>query len=366
MEMINTVKHEGYIIGSNFDREEVYIQAFSPVKGKYALVIADIRTGEVKKEMPLTKGGFEGPTDFYNPSYMQFVNGNYLLVDQFHKIMVYDEQLNYRYTNMFYKLRYFIDFFPMENQIGFVIGEHFPGLKLNTNYIQLFKMSGNRKPNHKKDLYVFQFKSLSFESRQSKKFVFTSGIWPSGNGFEKDGNVYYANFDEQRYLVYNIGEDKTIAFALNYLKPKTFSLEAAKKINFYHSSGLGERAIRRSGKRYKVVLYPKPMYHFGIHDVGDKKIGIIGDLDIDNFQFRLDILDTVSGAYLESIRLPFGVGFKESISTGARGLHHIYFDMDKGYYLWNNSEGEDLIDYARITRFKILRKTENQGPNKDQ
>ncbi len=364
IEIINTFKYEGFVIGSDFKREEVYIQALSAVKGKYSVVIADIRTGEVKKEMHLKQGGFDGPNKFYSPSYMQYVKGNYLIVDQFHKIMVYDEDLNYRCTNMFFMLRFFIDFFPMENKIGFVIGKNICGLKSTANVIYLYSMDGNRKPEHEKALHAFIFPALEIKSRQSEKYKYTAGIWPSGNGFEKDGKVYYANYDEQQYYVHNIGEAKSYTFALHYLKPKTFSVEESTKMKFYHSSGVNERAIRRIGKRYKVELYPKPMYQFGIYDMGKKKIGIIGDLDIDGFQFRLDILDAESGAYLESIRLPFGETFARNVSSNANGQVPTYINVDKGYYLWNNAEGEDLIDYARITWFKIVREDGSQPPGK--
>jgi hypothetical protein len=366
IEITHTFKHEGFVIGSDFQREEVYIQAISAAKGKYSLVIADIPTGEVKKEMQLRKGGFGSPIEFYSPSYMQYVKGNYLIVDQFHKIMVYDEDLNYRYTNMFHMLRFFIDFFPMEDKISFVIGKNLCGIKDTANVIYLYSMEENRKPEHEKDLHAFIFPALEIKSRQSEKYEYTAGIWPSGNGFEKDGMVYYANYDEQQYYVHNIAEAKTVVFALHYLKPKTFSTEESTKIEFYHSTGVSERAIRRIGKRYKVDLYPKPMYQFGIFDVGEKKIGIIGDLDADGFQFRLDILDAVSGAYLESIRLPFGDSLAYNISDSANGQVPTYINVDKGYYLWGKSEGEELIDYARITWFKIVREDGSQPSGQEE
>jgi hypothetical protein len=56
---------------------------------------------------------------------------------------------------------------------------------------------------------------------------------------------------------------------------------------------------------------------------------------------------------LESIRLPFGDALMQEVSTSARGMNPTYINVDKGYYLWNNAEGEDSIDYARITTFKI-------------
>ncbi len=110
VEIVGTVKHEGFVIGADFERAEIYIKALSPLKKKFALVIVDIPTGNVKKEIDLAQGDFQSPKEFYNPAYMQFVKDRYIIVDQFHKIMVYDEQLNYLYTNMFNRLRYSLIF----------------------------------------------------------------------------------------------------------------------------------------------------------------------------------------------------------------------------------------------------------------
>ena len=361
--VVSTVKYEGFIIGADFDREEVYIQAYSQLDRNYALLIVSILTGEVKKEMKLVKGGFDGPTDFYNPSYMQFVNGYYIIVDQYHKIMVYDEKLNYLYTNMFYVLRYFIDFFPMDKKFGFVIGETFNGLEFNMNFIRLFCMQINKKPTHIRDLYAFKFNSLGLKNRKSREYSFKGSIWPSGRGFEKDGKIYFANYNEKNYYVFDLKTTEMTSFYLDYIKPKIFSQKDVEKLAYLYSDGSLERILKKSGKKRAVEHYPDPIYHFGVFDVGKKKIGIIGDLDINNFTFRLDILDAVSGTYLMSIRLPFGDGLLQSISTSARGLHPLYFDIDKGYYLWNNAEGEDLIDKTQITRFRILGE-ENRNPAK--
>ena len=112
--------------------------------------------------------------------------------------------------------------------------------------------------------------------------------------------------------------------------------------------------MKQTGKKYILETYPRPLYHFGILDIGKNKIGIIGDLDIENSKFRLDVLIANTGKYLESINLPFGDGFTQNISTSARGFHHIFVNIDRGYYLWNNVEGEDFDDYAKIMYFKLV------------
>jgi len=261
-------------------------------------------------------------------------------------------------------IRFFIDFFPLEDKIGFVIGRHIFGLEATGHAIYLYSMDGNRKPEHYRDLHGFVFPSLRRKNRQSKKHEYLAGLWPSGNGFVKDGRVYYANYDEQQYHVHNIAEAKSYIYALHYLKPKEFTVEESTKLKFYHSTGIDERAFKSIGKTIKIALYPKPLYQFRIFDVGESKIGVIGDLDIDNFQFRLDILDAVSGAYLESIRLPFGETYARNVSNNANGQVPTYINVDKGYYLWNNAEGEDLISYARISWFKNVKEDGSEAAGK--
>jgi hypothetical protein len=353
IEIIDTVKYEGFITGADFNRDEIYIQSISKLKGKYSVIIADIRSGKIKKEIQLNVGAFESPTEFYNPSHMQFLGGNYIIVDQYHKIFVYTEELKHLYTSMFYKLRYFIDFYSYENQNYFVIGAQLNYLRIEKNEIRIFRFPEKSRPVPESDLHVFNNPSLSIKNRQSRKLIHDGPFWPSGRGFHKNGSIYYANHDEKRYFRHDIKENKTVTVVLDYLKPKRFSQETAEKFLHFHSDGTLERISKRTGKRFVAALYPKPFYQFGIYDVGEGKIGVIGDLDTDNFEFRLDVLDTVSGKYLESIRLPFGDGLRINISDGARGVQPTYINVDKGYYLWNDAEGEDLIDYARITTFKI-------------
>jgi len=361
IEFIDTVKYEGFIIGADFNRDEVYIQTVSAGKGKYAISIVDIPSKKLKREMQLKTGGFESPTGFYNPSHMQFLDGNYIIVDQFHKILVFDEQLNHLYTNMFYQLRYFLDFYMYENQKFFVIGAKKNMFKFYRNNIRIYRLRKNSRPVHKKDLHVFSNKSLQPQDLQNQKFMHKGEFWPSGKGFHKNGKIYYANYDEKQYFRYDIRENKSVSFDLDYLKPKKFSQETADRFLFYHSNGWQDRIFRRDGIRVVAVPYSEPLYQFGIFDVGANKIGIIGDLDIEteDLKFRLDVLDADSGKYLESVRFPFGDGILQNIGDGARGMQPTFINMDKGYYLWNNAVGEDVIDYVHITTFKI--KPDNTG-----
>lgn len=357
VEMRHTVKFEGYIMGADLNRNEIYIQGVPKLKRMHNILIADIQTGKIKKEKPVPMGTLQSPAGFFNPSYMQYLEGRYFIIDQFHKILVYDEQLNYLYTNMFAMHRFIVDFYSEGGKTFFVMGCKRYGGKLMQNNVGLFHFTENKKPSHFKWIHCFTFKSLQTKNRQNRKLNYMGSPWPSGTGFERNGKIYYANYDEKKYYMYDLGEDQEYAFELGYLKPKTYSLEDSNRLEFLHSNGWEKDIFKRSGIRYIAEPYPEPLYQFGVYDVGKGKIGIIGDIDIekDIFEFRLDVLDAATGKYLESIRLPFGVYFRETITDGARGVHYTYIDVDKGIYLWNNAEGEELIDYTNITSLKILR-----------
>ncbi len=350
VEILSEVKFEGFFSGANFERNEAYIQYISQTKGKFSLLIVDIPEGKIKIEKPLSKGAQESPTDFFNPAFMQYLDHRYIVIDQYQKIVFYNDRFEYLYTDMFHKHRYFIDFFMNKGEMFLVIGEKKYFGYFNSNDIRIFKVPENQRPMHVKDLHVFKILSLSYKERENRQYMYGGSIWPSGQGFEKDGKIYYANNDEKVYYVYDIATNRKTIFTLDYLKPKKYSEEDARRVEFYHSNGWEKRIHRK----FLVEVHPEPLYHFGIYDIGRNKIGIIGDLDPENFTFRLDVLEAVTGKYLESIRLPFGDGFTQNITTSARGMTPTFINIDGGYYLWNNAEGEDLIDYARITHFKIL------------
>lgn len=363
VEFGRTFKYEGFITGANIERDEVYVQGFSKLERKHIVFVVDILTGQVKKKKLLPYGSHESPTEFFNPSYMQFVGGRYLIIDQYDKIMAYDEQLNYLYTNVFWMHRLFIDFFEKNGETFFVIGEKKYGLKLKQNDIHLFRFRENNRPVNLEDLHTFTFKSLSYKDRQNRKISYNGAPWPSGTGFEKDGKIYFANYDEYQYYLYDINKKEKVVYKLAYLKAKTFSPEDAYKLEFHNSNGWEKRMFERRRVRNVAEPYPEPLYHFGIYDVGKGKIGVIGDIDLDKepFEFRLDILDAAAGNYLESIRLPFGDGFEQCITDSARGMHYIFIDVDRCIYIWNNSEGKDFINYTRITSFKTVQEPQKQN-----
>lgn len=93
VEIIGTKEIEGYPIGFDLKRGEVYIKSALKTSRKFLIKIVNIDNGEIKKRFEVDAGNFRSPTEFYNPSHMQYVNGSFYLVDQFEKFVSFDEDL---------------------------------------------------------------------------------------------------------------------------------------------------------------------------------------------------------------------------------------------------------------------------------
>jgi hypothetical protein len=356
---------EGFPLGTDFDRGEVYVDYLLKTR-KYLVKIANIETGKLAKTMELEYGPMESPTKVYNPNYMQYLNHRYVIIDQYEKILVFDEQLKYLFTNMFNVHRYFIDFYIKDNQTFLVIGEIFYGMKNRKNTIKIFQFYDNKRPEFVKKLACFSNKSLSIKNRQSKKYSYKGFFWPSGRGFEKNGKIYYSSGIENKYYSHDLGTGETRVIDLSYLKHREFSNTDATKLGLYTSNGWEEIFFRKTGKKVIYEAYPEPLYHFGIYDVGHNKVGVVGDIELETYKFRLDIIDISTDKYIESIWLPSGAGFIDNISTSSRGVMQIYINVDKGIYVWHDEVGEDFIDSVMITKFKIKRKTEPGSREKNE
>ena len=122
VEIIETKKIEGYPIGSDLSRGEIYIVTALKASRKFLIKIVNIYNGEIKRRFEINAGDFRSPTDFYNPSHIQYVNGSFYVVDQYEKFVVFDENLKYSYSGMFHAVRKFVDIFHWNNNIYFLIG----------------------------------------------------------------------------------------------------------------------------------------------------------------------------------------------------------------------------------------------------
>jgi hypothetical protein len=68
--------------------------------------------------------------------------------------------------------------------------------------------------------------------------------------------------------------------------------------------------------------------------------------------FRLDIFNAATLDYIESILLPCGTSFLQSLERGP-ALFPIFIDYDKKTYIWGDWEGEKpdfLVKYSRFER----------------
>ncbi|MDQ1349933.1 MAG: hypothetical protein QG657_234 [Acidobacteriota bacterium] len=352
VEIIDTTVEDGYPCGVSFEKGEVYVHATLPVDRKYEIKIIDIDSKKTKRSVYLPMGDFQAPGSFFNPSYIEYLNHRYYIIDQFHKIIAYNENFEYLYTSMFQELRRSMDFFSQNNQLFFLIGTMMPARKVTLTRVELYRLEDNKRPEHVRRLDESLFYLSTFKDYENRKFRHVGALWAGVRVFAKDGNLFYAKNTEDRIYRQDVLTGKTDAIGLSFLRPKTFSDKQANTFRYSHSSGWQEDFFKKDGIRIVYEAYPEPLFHFGLYDVGVNKIGIIGDLDIVQLTFRLDIIDSGKMEYIESIRLPFGSGLMENIASNARGLLQTYIDIDKGVYVWF-SEGDEPENRVNITFFRI-------------
>jgi hypothetical protein len=358
IDITQTTRVREFVTGCDFSRNEVYVESEPKDRNRIVIHIIDIDTGAVKREVALSRGSSQSPTDFYNPSYMQFLDGRYYIVDQVEKIVVFDQEFNHLYTAMFRHFRHFIDFFKTDGRVFFAIGKWMPYIQYKSTHIEWHEIRENRKPVLLERIQSIDLKNWRYVYNNKGKFYHKGVLWPSTDGFVKDGSLFYTSMDRRRYDVYDLKTRKTTGIQLSYLTPKTYSKEEAARFGFYKTDGWEERFFQQQKKKIVYVPYPDPIYHFGIHDVGKNKIGIVGDVDLKEMKFRLDIIDIISHAYRESIWFPFSVGFEIKMSDNNRGFVNHYIDVDRGIYVWEDIEGEDFDYVTKITTFKIKVKDE--------
>jgi len=357
VDIISTKTFQAHPLGVDFGRKEIYFRLSSFYDDPHTIGIVDIQTGEIIRSFNVRKGGFETPGDFYNPTYMRFLDNRYFVVDWFFKILAFDNNLTYLYTTMFRdsKLRYFFDFYEKNGEQFFVIGEKKSRPKESICSVEIYKMIEKRNLELHKKILEIRHKSL-FYTWPSKRTLFGQ-LWSSSWGFEKDGKIYFANSAERKYYVYDLNQRNLESVQLNYLKGKKFADDDARRIRYeiFKSGDYFEDLERKYNKEYVDIAYPEELYYFGFYDVGENKLGIAGDLDLEGMSFRLDIIKVDSREYLESLCLPVGGGFFRHLSSGDRGLYLTQVNVDKGIYVWIYDDSEDdLFPFVKLNRFKII------------
>ncbi len=353
IEIIKTKTFEGLFLGGDFDRNEIFIQLTLYPDRNLSIGIIDIETENLKKTFSLRKGGLQSPSDLYNPTYMQFLDNRYYLVDWFDKILVFDYELTYLYTNMFHIARYFIDFYTENGKPFFVIGKRSAGAEINKCFIEIFKMNERKKQGFKRKIGESFHKSLYYTWKSDEKRPQDGVLWSSDWGFEKEGKIYFANGGERQYFVYDLNNESLAAINLDYLQGKKYSDDEARIVGYYKSDGWEERFYAEFNQKILYKALPDKIYYFGFYDVGENKIGIAGDLDLKRMKFRLDIFNANSREYLESIWLPIGHGFFRHLYSDALDFFNERINVDKGIYIWLDLEGEDLEFTTKLTRFRI-------------
>lgn len=339
----------GYLAGKDCIRSELYVKEDVPRERKYLIKIIDMASGKEKKSIPLQAGDVQSPNEFSTPGYIQFIHDNYIVFDLHDKVVFFDENFNFLFAGMIHRVRRFVDFFQHKGDTHFVLGYaiHMPKQKEYLVRVELYRVKRNNRPqllNTLGELHNPEVYHLN-----GRKYYHVGYFFPTSWGFEKDGCIFYSNTGEKRFFRYDMNTGKETCFQPAYLKPKKYSLQEASKLGNYKDPQWPKQMRRQ-------VVYisnPEDVYYFGLYDVGKDKIGIVGDLNLDTLSFRLDILDSRNGNYIESVWLPFGVSFIRSISTESNGFYQDCVDVDRGIYIWLDVEGEDREETVKLTRFRL-------------
>lgn len=356
VEIIETKTIEGFPLGTNFERGETYVDSTIRPPRKFLVKIVDIGSGETKKSIELTAGDFQSPVEYFSPVHVEYIDNRSYIVDQFEKIVAYDENFNHLYSSMFHQLRFFIDFYKYNGQVYFVMGTKKIMHKVSSE-IRLYRLNENQKPLMQKSLnHDFSVPALQAVFAEDEKSLNRGFFWPSPHGFEKDGKIYYARNDQQKYHVYDLNTGKTDAFELPYLKPKRFKDSDAHKIGYYKTNGWEELHFKKYNSKVIYKAYPGDIFHFGLYDAGTDAIGVATGIDLDEMTFRMDIIDTKTAIYKKSICFPMSTGFIQSLSASYRGFTKDCFYVEKGFYICHDTVGEDSVDMVKIIKFELKAK----------
>lgn len=356
MEIVNRQKIEKTygMIGYNPRLNELYLLLL-PEDGAHVIGIFDTSAGKMKKKIPLRSGAFQSPTDCYNPRYVQFLNDRYYLVDQWNKILVFDNDFNHLYSSMFHHFRYFMNFFTHQDRTCFFFGkmkysgdEKYIGCRYG-----MYELPERKKPKHIETLHESQMYKNVFHrnTKYEKNNDYKGQLFPHHYGFAKNGKLYWSDVTKKQYFVHDLEKQETSRVPLLYLKKKQFTKKDAVKAGSYMNSFFEKRALKKYGKKYVYLPFPGDRYYFGLYDTGSDKIGIVGDIDLDRIEIRLDIFDT-NHRYIESIRLPVGKPYLRSLEDISFESYTIYIDIDKGILILDENREDDDNLFVRIITFK--------------
>ncbi|MGE5341064.1 MAG: hypothetical protein ACM3SY_06230 [Candidatus Omnitrophota bacterium] len=108
--------------GACLERNEIYVNSLIKKDNNTIVKIIDPQSGIEKREIAFPLGDEQSPVLFNDPSYIQYLDGKYFVYDHINKILVYNGEFKYLYTDMCYSKRIFIDFYSYDNQLYFLLG----------------------------------------------------------------------------------------------------------------------------------------------------------------------------------------------------------------------------------------------------
>lgn len=356
VDITSTITLEGHPIGINLEKGELYTIFPRPDIRKFLVRIVDIPGGSIKKEVELQAGNFDSPLEFYNPSHMQNLSERFFIVDQFDKIVVYNNHFQHLFSNMFHTVRTFLDIYSFQNKTYFITGIKQETIQMIESRIERYHLEENQRP--VLDGVIFQSPAaLSLFSCSKNSTDYHRGFfWPCLRGFQRKGKIYFAHGLERCIHVMDIATGQERIIDLAYLQPVHYNNQAAEKVGYYKSGGWEQRFYEKKKIRVVYMAYPGKVFHFGIYDLGEDLIGIVADIDTETMTFRLDLIETKTSPYhyVQSIRLPFSRGFIQGLTHNARDFIKTIIDWKHQVYIWGDINDKDDEYYVKISRFKVL------------
>jgi hypothetical protein len=374
IEILDTIKVSRMLLGGDLQRNAIYVEESNRDKNTSDIKLIDIDTGNVKKEWTLQGGSVDSPTHVYSISHVQKSGDCFYVVDQIHKFLCFDDAFKRLYTTRFTAnpnagMRSFIDFFQYSDANRtkkdglYWTRSALTAFKTYFRWsIGIYRLEDDKTPTLMDTIYTVNYKSHLYHlNRKDKERVYSGTLWPNPYGFFKDGKIYYTSPTENRIYCYELDNKTTSALALSHLEPRLFTAEEAERFGYFKTNGY--KFVGPKKKKRVYVPYSGPLYHHGMYDIGNGKIGLVGRLDLETMKYRLDVIDLNSLKYLHSIWFPVSYGFKSLHTRSGRGEIKTLFDVDKGVYVWQDieKEGEELTTMVKITKFKIIEKTKTMN-----
>ncbi len=229
---------EGHIFGNCSEKGEAYVQRFSRKTKTFTVDVIDLAKGTVRQTVQLTAGDRQAPGAFFSPTYMQRLDDNYIIIDQFHKISIFDQRVQHLYTNMYTAQRFFIDFFKRQDQLFFVIATSHWKKDATDSPLEIYRHFENKKPELLQQLDSFSFPAFHGQNEQNRKRYTKGMFWPSVTGFESGGKIYYAVNTSPQIFQYDIAAGKTKKIHVPYLEGRQFTGQEAEQLGRYTSGRL--------------------------------------------------------------------------------------------------------------------------------